>query len=122
MNIHPTQIINKVSDYYHPELGRLYTKSRLTDVRRVRQISMFFMKDLTNLTWGQIGDYFNRDHATAIHSYKVVLNEFETDAIYRHDINIIRKSLMKSMDYNCNVPVQYMLMQIFGKQLIHINP
>jgi chromosomal replication initiator protein len=118
MNIHPTQIIDKVSDYYHPELGRLYTKSRLTDVRMARQISMFFMKDLTNLTWGQIGNYFNRDHATAIHSYKVVLNEFETNTAYRCDINEIRRLLLKSMDYNCDLPVQYMLMQIFGKQLI----
>lgn len=117
MNIQPTEIIEKVSEYYHPELEKLYSKSRQSDVRKVRQISMFFLRDFTKLTWQQISDYFNRDHATSLHAYKVVLNEFETNAEYRQEINEIRATLLKFKANNKLVPIQYTLMEKFGKQL-----
>lgn len=121
MKIYPTEIIEKVSDYYKPELERLYAKSRQTDVRKVRQISMFFMKDFTELTWKQIGDYFNRDHATAMHAYKVVLNECETDPKYRRDITELRASFVRINKNRRDIPVDYVLMEILGKQLIPLT-
>ena len=121
MTIQPNEIINKVTDYYQPELEKLYTRSRFTDVRRVRQVSMFFMKDMTPLTWKQIADYFNRDHATAIHSYRVVLNEYQTNNEYREQINEIRASLLRYQKNRRDIPVEYALMEKFGKQLIPLE-
>jgi chromosomal replication initiator protein len=121
MTIQPTEIIEKVSAFYRPELERLYTRSRFTDVRKVRQVSMFFMKDFTKLTWREIGDYFNRDHATAIHSYKVVMNECQTNADYRNEITELRGSFIKISKNNKIIPVEYVLMEKFGKQLIPLT-
>jgi chromosomal replication initiator protein len=118
MTIQPTEIIDRVSEYYKPELERLYTRSRLTEVRKVRQISMFFLRDYTDLTWQQISNYFNRDHATAMHAYKAVANEFETNARYRKEINEIRAAILWRLDINTDVPLHYTLMEKFGKQLI----
>ena len=47
-----------------------------------RQFLMWFLRDKTNMSLEEIGDMFNRDHATTIHGVKAVAHAFDTKDKY----------------------------------------
>lgn len=48
-----------------------------------RHLAIYFIRENTNLSYREIGAYFNRDHATVIHAIKSVNNQVETDRYYK---------------------------------------
>lgn len=45
------------------------------NVSNARQIAMTLSRDLTSLSLGDIGEYFNRDHTTVMHACRVIKNQ-----------------------------------------------
>jgi chromosomal replication initiation ATPase DnaA len=54
------------------------SKSRRLDVVIVRQVYCYAARELTGASMKGIGEVVNRDHATVIHSYRVVQNMLAT--------------------------------------------
>lgn len=57
----------------------LKSKTRVSRVSRARQVCMYVLKKHTKLTLQEIGDEYKRDHATVMHSIKVIGQEKEYD-------------------------------------------
>jgi hypothetical protein len=66
--------------------GALHTDSRKQELRETRQLIMYFA--LTNHcgTQYEVGGYFGRDHATALHSKRVIENNIASSRDYAKEI------------------------------------
>jgi len=72
---------------------QIHTKSREQKLCETRHKIMYFARIMTRLPLREIAGYFGQDHATAMHSTKVVQNMIDTDGAYRanikmHEINL----------------------------------
>jgi len=66
-------------------------KTRKQEVVQVRQISMFFCKNLTNHSLKTIGLHFGgRDHSTVIHACQSVQNRIDTDMKFQEMVEDVR--------------------------------
>ena len=62
-------IIDEVCKFYNIEPGILRGQSRAKDISMARQIAMFLIRRMTNLSLKEIGKEFDgRDHTTVLHS------------------------------------------------------
>ncbi|MDI6717679.1 MAG: chromosomal replication initiator protein DnaA [Patescibacteria group bacterium] len=86
-NITPNQIIQIVANFYEISEKDLIDHSRRKEVIEPRQISMFLLKDLLNMSYSDIGFKLGkRDHTTVIHacekiSFKLTTNQGLVDKI-----------------------------------------
>jgi len=82
-----TNILDIVSNYYHINTSDLLSKKRLKKYVFPRQVSMYIIKDLFDLTYKKIGQIFNgRDHSTVIYSIEQISNYIQTDESVKNDI------------------------------------
>ena len=57
------------------EIEQLQGKSRTRDLVHARQVGMYVCRELTDLSYPQIGKEFGgRDHTTVIHAYDKISN------------------------------------------------
>lgn len=71
----------------------LHVQSRKRELRETRQIIMYFALLNKCGTQAKIGGYFGRDHASAIHSRKVVNNMIETNKEFAQTIEYYKRKL-----------------------------
>lgn len=70
---------NILFEELHTSLEELRQKTRKKEIRSKRQICMYLLDWYGNWTQNQIGLLFRKDHATVIHSCRVVTNDMLTD-------------------------------------------
>lgn len=66
------QIAEKVCDYYQINYGQLMSKYRGEEVTLARQMTMYMTKEKTELNGEEIGQIFNRDRTTVLHSIQKI--------------------------------------------------
>ena len=87
-------IIDKVCDHYTVKRADIFTKSRKRAIVQVRQIAMYLAQQHTQLSISRIGTLVgNRDHATVLHSCKIVSGRMEVDTAFRNEVHEIDASL-----------------------------
>lgn len=92
-------IIYKVSEYYNVTDIRLKTRKR--EILIPRQFAQYYAKNNTRHSLAVIGSYIGgKDHATVMHSCKVINNLIETDKEYKNDFEYISKILDASFKEN----------------------
>jgi len=71
--ITPALILEETAKMFNLEVSQLTSKSRTRDLVHARQIGMYVCRELTELSYPQIGKEFGgRDHTTVIHAYEKV--------------------------------------------------
>jgi chromosomal replication initiation ATPase DnaA len=78
-----------VSAYRGFTVDEVSVRSRKTDVRLTRQIIMFCAKRRTSLSFKEIGQLFDFDHTTVMHSIQVIQADIMSDFDLRQEIDII---------------------------------
>ncbi|MBO4330566.1 MAG: chromosomal replication initiator protein DnaA [Oscillospiraceae bacterium] len=68
----PDYIVEKIASYYGLTPEELSGKSKVKNTAQARQIAMYLMRKLTNMTLEEIGAVLNKDHSTVLHSIKKV--------------------------------------------------
>ncbi len=69
----PELIMQVVADYYHIEHGDMTSAKRNRKVSMPRQVAMYLVRDMTQLSTTRIGDLFGgRDHTTVMHACEKV--------------------------------------------------
>ena len=66
------QIAEKVCNYYQIKYGQLMSKYRGEEVTLARQMTMYMTKEKTELNGEEIGQIFNRDRTTVLHSIQKI--------------------------------------------------
>ena len=79
------EIIEKVCRHYNIKVELLESKTRKKEISFARQMSMFLARKYTSLPLKSIGERFNRDHSTAIHSCTTIENYLATNRQIKED-------------------------------------
>ncbi|XMB71565.1 chromosomal replication initiator protein DnaA [Mycoplasmatota bacterium WC30] len=83
-----TNILDIVSNYYNISTTDLLSKNRKKQYVFPRQIAMYVLKDLYDLTYKKIGQIFNnRDHSTVIYSIEQISNDIQVDKNKKNDVD-----------------------------------
>lgn len=86
------RIISIVSDYYKITIIDMFSCNRDQEIMKAVHISMYFCGIYTGLSQIAIAKLFKRsNHSTYCHAIKSVRNQYETNNIYKYDIDAIDK-------------------------------
>ena len=88
------QIQHTVSDFFNLPADLLRAKTRKQEIVTARQVAMYLAKELTNSSLKTIGLHFGgRDHSTVIHAYQTVEDKITTDAVFKQNVEQLRRFL-----------------------------
>jgi len=92
--ITPKKIIQVVADFYDLKEKDLLTTSRKKEIVKPRQVAMFLLREELKNSFPFIGRRFNgKDHTTAIHSYKKILQALQKDKQLEEEISLIKEQI-----------------------------
>jgi len=83
-----------VADYYKIKVAEMFSQKRTRNVARPRQIAMALAKELTQLSYPELGESFGgRDHTTVIHACRKIAELKITDITISRDFEILLQML-----------------------------
>lgn len=83
-----------VADYYKIKVADMFSKKRTRIVARPRQIAMMLAKELTQLSYPDIGEAFGgRDHTTVIHAVRTITELKANDTQIGRDFSLLMQML-----------------------------
>ena len=83
-------ILDIVSSYYNITTTDMLSKKRKKKYTFPRQMAMYILKDMYDLTYKKIGQIFNgRDHSTVIYSIEQISNDLQTDRDKKTDMETL---------------------------------
>lgn len=86
-------IINSTINFFEINKEDLMSKSRKKRVALPRQIIMFLFKRELKMSYPEIGEYFQRDHTTALHAFNKISHDIKNNSKINGDIEYIIKTL-----------------------------
>ena len=85
-------IMQTVCDFYNLRMEELTGSSRRREITVPRQIAMYLIREMTELSLPQIGTCFGgKDHSTVLHSCNTVANNMKSSADLNRQVNDIRQ-------------------------------
>lgn len=90
------QIIKAVADFYNVSPEDLARRNRKKEVVEPRQIAMFLLRDIMEMSYPYIGKKMGRDHTTAIHAIEKISQEINKNSSLNQKINLIKDLIYKS--------------------------
>ncbi|BCB25115.1 chromosomal replication initiator protein DnaA [Sulfurimicrobium lacus] len=83
-----------VADYYKIKVAEMYSKKRSRNVARPRQVAMALAKELTHLSFPEIGDAFGgRDHTTVMYACRKIEELKISESGITRDISVLLQVL-----------------------------
>ena len=91
------QMIKIIANYYNIEEKNISEKTRRQEIVKPRQIAMYLLRNDLNTPYPYIGRRLGqKDHTTAIHSYKKITCDIKIDKKLEQEINNIRDIILKN--------------------------
>ncbi len=79
-----------VADYFKIKVADMYSKKRTRNLARPRQMAMYLARELTDLSYPEIGQAFGgRDHTTVLHACGKIEELKSADQNLRRDYNLL---------------------------------
>jgi chromosomal replication initiator protein len=79
-----------VADYFKIKVADMYSKKRTRILARPRQMAMYLARELTDLSYPEIGQSFGgRDHTTVLHACAKIEELKASDASLRKDYSLL---------------------------------
>jgi chromosomal replication initiator protein len=75
----PEQIIERVGAHYSVSSENIVGRSREKSISLARHVSMYLIRQLTDLTLDEVGKLFGKDHSTVIHSIRKIEDLLDDD-------------------------------------------
>ncbi|RJQ29795.1 chromosomal replication initiator protein DnaA [Candidatus Parcubacteria bacterium] len=91
-----TQVLKAVAEFFNISLGDLVSHNRRKEVVEPRQIAMYLLRDMLEMSYPGVGEKMGRDHTTAIHSYEKINQEINRNSALSQKIMLIRETIYKS--------------------------
>lgn len=90
-------VLKTVADFFGVLPTDLTNRSRRREVVEPRQVCMYLLRDLMNLSYPNIGEKLgNRDHTTAIHACEKIGQEITRNQALNQKIMLIKERLQKT--------------------------
>lgn len=89
------QILKSVAEFYHLNVADLITRGRTKEVVEPRQVAMYLLRDILDMSYPYIGEKLGRDHTTAIHAVEKINQEINKNSSLNQKINLIRETIYR---------------------------
>lgn len=90
------QILKSVADFFNVNVEDLINRGRKKEIVEPRQIAIYLLRDILDMSYPYIGEKLGRDHTTAIHAVEKISQEINKNSSLSQKINLIKESLYKS--------------------------
>jgi chromosomal replication initiation ATPase DnaA len=87
------KIVEICFDYYNINVEKALDDSRQTEIIKARNFAIHFMKVELNLSSTDISRYFNKTHATILHSLQVTKDRIDFDKAYIKEYKILKDKI-----------------------------
>lgn len=85
----------QVADFFFFDADRLFTKQRGSQhVAFIRQIAAYLLYELTDMSYPDVGEVFNRDYSTMIHAHKLIAKRVAVEPAFAGTIARLRATLI----------------------------
>ena len=81
----PSLIISQVCNFYNVDEAVLRSTKKSKNIAEARQVAMYLVRKLTNLSLPDIGQEFSRDHSTALHGINKIENALKENDTHLQD-------------------------------------
>lgn len=96
-NVNHTQVIKAVADFFEISPNDIVGRCRKKEIVEPRQISMYLLRDLLDLSFPYIGEKLGkRDHTTAMYAFEKISQEVNKNQSLNHKILMIKEKLTKN--------------------------
>ena len=89
------EIQKVVSEFYDIRMGDMSSNRRPQAIAFPRQVAMYLSREMTAQSLPTIGQSFNKNHATVMHSCKIVAEKLKTDATFRQSMMLLQQRLTR---------------------------
>ncbi len=87
-------IAGRVGDYFRVEIKQLQSRRRFSGIQTPRQVGMYLVRRLTNLSLEEIGAYFGgRDHSTVLHACRKIERTLSVDGELSNAVQHLHSTL-----------------------------
>jgi chromosomal replication initiator protein len=83
------QIVENISKRYNISIEDIKGKKRTTEIAFARHISIYVVRNVTNLSLQNTAKIFGRDHTTILSSIDVIKSKMAEDSAFEYEINSI---------------------------------
>lgn len=90
------QILKSVAEFFNISVGDLIEKGRKKEVVEPRQVAMYLLRDILDMSYPYIGEKLGRDHTTAIHAVEKINQEINKNSVLNQKVNLIKEAIYKS--------------------------
>ena len=94
--VNDSQIIKSVAEFYNVSVGDLGGKVRKKEIVEPRQIAMYLLRDMLDMSYPHIGEKLGKDHTTAIHAVKKINQEIERNSSLNQKVISIKEIIYKA--------------------------
>ncbi len=91
-----SQIIKSVAEFYRVSTDDLVGKVRKKEIVEPRQVAMYLLRDILDMSYPYIGEKLGKDHTTAIHAIKKINIEINKNSSLFQKIITIKELIYKS--------------------------
>jgi chromosomal replication initiator protein len=88
--------LKAVTDFYNIPLNDLITRGRKKEVVEPRQVAMYLLRDILEMSYPYIGEKFGRDHTTAIHAVEKINQEINKNHAFSQKMSLIKEVIFKN--------------------------
>ena len=87
-------IQKRVAAHYDVRVSEMFSARRARNIARPRQVAMYLAKNLTSLSYPDIGRQFGgRDHTTVMHAVKTIESLSKSDVQLAEDVQLLKSIL-----------------------------
>jgi chromosomal replication initiator protein len=94
--VSPKKIVKVISEHYELKDEDIFKKTRTKHLVKARQFLIYFLREITQLSYTSIGEFLKKDHTTIIYSYEKVVKELKKNPLLNQEIEILKSKIMES--------------------------
>ncbi len=87
------RIFSAITDRYGVSRADMVGKKREKQIAEARHISVYLIRELTEMSFPNIGKLYDRDHTTILSSYQKIARHIKSDPAFSLEINELKKSI-----------------------------
>ena len=89
------EIKRAVSEHYDIDVNIINGKKRTARIAEARQVAMFLVRSLTDLSLVEVASAFGKDHGTVIYAVKKMKKRCEDSAAFKSSVELIKRRLVR---------------------------
>lgn len=89
------KIFAVVSKKYGISREMMVGKKRNREIAMARHVSVFLIRDMTDMSFPNIAKIFARDHATIMSSYNFVVTKYQNDEDFAKEVNEMKSDILE---------------------------